>query len=129
MISAYRSISSAKSPIFLESLEGLLNGAPTRDSIVLLGDFDAHVGNDSDTWRGMIGGMALLIRAGFSGLVAVFFHKEHYVDEKHYVGALDDCVYNTRQNAHILSVQLITLFSTEFLFGSVHQPHHLPCPS
>ncbi|KAK3521396.1 hypothetical protein QTP70_004128 [Hemibagrus guttatus] len=51
-ILAYGLNGSVEYPTFLETL---LEGAPTGDSIVLLGDFNAHVGNDSDTWRGMIG--------------------------------------------------------------------------
>ncbi|KAI3353913.1 hypothetical protein L3Q82_005118 [Scortum barcoo] len=34
---------------------GVLDSALTGDSIVLLGDFNDHVGSNSDTWRGVIG--------------------------------------------------------------------------
>ncbi|KAI3356637.1 hypothetical protein L3Q82_017830 [Scortum barcoo] len=41
---------------FLESLGGVLDGAPDWGlAVVLLGDFNAHMGNNSDTWRGVIG--------------------------------------------------------------------------
>ncbi|KAK3517140.1 hypothetical protein QTP86_003932 [Hemibagrus guttatus] len=55
VVSAYGPNGSVEYPTFLETLRGVLEGAPTGDSIVLLGDFNTHVGNNSDTWRGVIG--------------------------------------------------------------------------
>ncbi|KAK3517159.1 hypothetical protein QTP86_003882 [Hemibagrus guttatus] len=55
VVSAYGPNGSVEYPTFLETLRGVLEGASTGDSIVLLGDFNAHVGNDSDTWRGLMG--------------------------------------------------------------------------
>ncbi|KAK3544396.1 hypothetical protein QTP86_010404 [Hemibagrus guttatus] len=54
VVSAYGPNGSVEYPTFLETLRGVLEGTPTGDSIDLLGDFNAHVGNDSDTWRGVI---------------------------------------------------------------------------
>ncbi|KAK3508748.1 hypothetical protein QTP70_004227 [Hemibagrus guttatus] len=51
---AYGPNGSVEYPTFLETLRGVLEGAP-GDSIVLLGNFNTHVGNNSDTWRGVIG--------------------------------------------------------------------------
>ena len=55
VVSAYGPNSSAEYPAFLESLGGVLESAPTRDSVVLLGDLSAHTGSDSVTWRGVTG--------------------------------------------------------------------------
>lgn len=46
---AYGPNSSLVYPPFLESLEGVLERAPPGGSLVPLGDFNAHVGSDSET--------------------------------------------------------------------------------
>jgi exonuclease III len=40
---------------FLEKVAEALETVPPTDSAMLIGDFNAHVGNDDQTWRGVIG--------------------------------------------------------------------------
>ena len=55
VVCAYGPNSSSQYPPFLDSLEGVLESAHSRDSLFLLGDFNVHVGSDSETCRGVIG--------------------------------------------------------------------------
>ncbi|XP_074472542.1 trace amine-associated receptor 1-like [Sebastes fasciatus] len=55
VVYAYAPNSSSEYPAFLKTLNGVLHGDPVGNSIVLLGDFNVHMGNNGGTWSGVIG--------------------------------------------------------------------------
>ncbi|CAF3932499.1 unnamed protein product [Rotaria sp. Silwood1] len=55
VIQIYASNNEADYPEFLDIVAITMENVPVSDSILLIGDFNAHVGNDSQTWNGVIG--------------------------------------------------------------------------
>jgi exonuclease III len=54
-VSVYAPNTEADYPGFLDKIAQLIDKVPVNDSIVVLGDFNAHVGVDDQTWKGVIG--------------------------------------------------------------------------
>lgn len=83
VVSAYGQNNSAEYPAFLQALGRVLESALPGDSIILLGDFNAHIGNNSITCREVIGrnNFPDLNPSGVIGLLCwpQSVHNEHYV--------------------------------------------------
>ena len=55
VLQVYTSNMKSQYKAFLEKVEVALEKATSSESLVLLGDFNAHVGIDNATWKGVIG--------------------------------------------------------------------------
>lgn len=72
---------------FYDELRNLISSIPAKEDIILLGDFNARVGKDTDAWKGVIGrhGMGKMnangeLLASFcaeQGLIITIFTKAH----------------------------------------------------
>ena len=55
LVQVYSPNTESEYVLFLDEVLGVMERIPGTDSIVLLGDFNAHVGKDAHTWKGVIG--------------------------------------------------------------------------
>lgn len=104
---------------FLESLGRVPDSAPTGDLIVLLGDINSQVGNDSQTLRGVIGGQPpssereWCFVAGFLWYLQLVHHKNIFEHRGVHCctwlqDALGQSVSDTKEKRGVELFQLIT---------------------
>lgn len=67
---------SADYPAFYESLCGFLEGGPSGNAKDLSGNFNTHMGNDGELWRGVIGRNGLP-HLNLSGALSLDFCATH----------------------------------------------------
>lgn len=74
-------------PVLLGVPHGILEGASPGDSVVLVSDFNAYVGNKGETWRGVIGRKGLpdlnpssvLLLGSVQTTVFIVVHNKHHI--------------------------------------------------
>nr|XP_054590348.1 uncharacterized protein LOC129154585 [Nothobranchius furzeri] len=115
VVCAYAPNYSSDYPPFLETLEGVLESAPSGNSLVLLGDFNAHVGNDREERPpDMISSGVLLLdfcaSNGLSLMNTMFRHKGVHMCSWHQDtlgrSSMIDFVVSADLRPHVLDTQV-----------------------
>ena len=118
---------------FLEEVEVALGKATSSESLVLLGDFNAHVGIDNATWKGVIGqhgdpdinknGKCLLQFCATNGLCIMntfFQHKRihkytWYRDSLGQRSLIDFCIVSADLFSTVTDVRVKKAYRTSYL--------------
>ena len=81
---------------FYTDLRNLVRNTPADDKVVILGDFNARVGRDSEAWKGVLGkhgvGNCKRQRASLAGILrraAAYSHQYHFPAERQSQDNLD----------------------------------------
>ena len=96
---------------FYSDLCGLLQNTPADDEILILGDFNARVGQDSEAWKGVLG------KHGVGGMqrqwtpTAGTLHRTPTYDHQHHLSSRETA---TKQHGCILGQRTATFLSTCF---------------
>ena len=116
---------------FYSDLRGLLQNTPADDEILILGDFNARVGQDSEAWKGVLG------KHGVGGMqrqwtpTAGTLHRTPNYDHQHHLSSRETA---TKQHGCILGQRTATFLTTCFCDSDrkekmFYKPEWCPAPS